>query len=276
MSDRDDRAAAWRDWHDARLAGITAPYGPLALTGTHWLADHPDGELPDLPGTWRVGEDADTVLLTASAADGITLDGAPVDGTVTLGVDENAAGARVALGERRVAVLRREGEWAVRPFDPAAETRAAFPGVVAAPYDPAWVLPGRFEPYDDEGGVRTVRVENADGRERGLGLGGELVFEREGVEHRLKVVVDGADGGLWAVFADESSGGDSYRFRFLRPGAPAADGSIDVDLNRVTLPPCALVDHFICPFPPPGNTLPFAVDAGERRVGAAELAEAAA
>lgn len=37
-----------------------------------------------------------------------------------------------------------------------------------------------------------------------------------------------------------------------------------VDLNRAVLPPCAFADHFICPFPPPGNTLPVAVEAGER------------
>jgi len=37
-----------------------------------------------------------------------------------------------------------------------------------------------------------------------------------------------------------------------------------VDLNRTQLPPCAFSDAFICPFPPPGNTLPFALEAGER------------
>lgn len=44
------------------------------------------------------------------------------------------------------------------------------------------------------------------------------------------------------------------------------DGSITVDFNRTVLPPCAFADHFICPFPPPGNTLPFEVAVGERRL----------
>ncbi|MFJ2892032.1 DUF1684 domain-containing protein [Streptomyces sp. NPDC087305] len=30
------------------------------------------------------------------------------------------------------------------------------------------------------------------------------------------------------------------------------------------LPPCAFAEHFICPFPPPGNTLGVAIEAGER------------
>jgi uncharacterized protein (DUF1684 family) len=72
------------------------------------------------------------------------------------------------------------------------------------------------------------------------------------------------DGSLWAVFADSTSGAGSYRFRFLRPAAPDADGRTTVDFNRALLPPCAFADHFVCPFPPPGNTLDIAVEAGER------------
>jgi uncharacterized protein (DUF1684 family) len=39
-----------------------------------------------------------------------------------------------------------------------------------------------------------------------------------------------------------------------------------LDLNRAYLPPCAFADHYICPFPPPGNILAFAVPVGEKRV----------
>jgi uncharacterized protein (DUF1684 family) len=75
-----------------------------------------------------------------------------------------------------------------------------------------------------------------------------------------------ADGRLWAVFADVTSGAESYRFRFLYSAAPGADGSTTVDFHRAQLPPCAFVDHFICPFPPPGNRPRLAVEAGERTV----------
>jgi uncharacterized protein (DUF1684 family) len=121
-------------------------------------------------------------------------------------------------------------------------------------------VPGRFTPYGED---RTVRVENADGRERGLGLGGELAFALDGRELTLQVKVRG-DGSLWAVFGDTTSGDSSYRFRFLRPAAPDAEGRTTVDFNRALLPPCAFADHFVCPFPPPGNTLDVAVEAGER------------
>jgi uncharacterized protein (DUF1684 family) len=254
-------ADAWKQWHEHRVDTVSAPYGPLALTGTHWLEDHPDGRIPDIPGTWVADEDG--VVLGAAEADGLTVDGKPLSGETRLGADAGpAAAARVAHGERRLVVLVREGVWGVRDFDPDSAARRRFPGIDATPYEARWSVPGRFTPYGED---RTVRVPNADGRERGLGLGGELAFVLDGQEHTLRVTVRD-DGSLWAVFADASSGVSSYRFRFLYPGAPDADGRTTVDFNRAVLPPCAFSDAFICPFPPPGNILGTTVEAGERNL----------
>ncbi|MGC9499164.1 DUF1684 domain-containing protein [Streptomyces sp. WG7] len=257
-----DASGEWQRWHEERVATVSAPYGPLALTGTYWLEDYPDGQLPDIPGSWTAGDGA--VLLTAAEADGLTVDGRPLDGEVRLAPDPGpASAARVGYGARRIVVLLREGAWGVRDFDPAAEARRAFRGIAATPYDPRWSVPGRFTPYD--AGQRSVRVPNADGRERGLALGGELAFHLGERELTLQASVEG-DGSLWAVFADATSGSTSYRFRFLRPAAPDAEGRTTVDFNRALLPPCAFADHFVCPFPPPGNTLEVPVEAGEREL----------
>lgn len=265
---RHDRQARlnWQNWREQRTATVSSPYGPLSLTGTHWLSSHPEGRIPAIRGMWTA--DGDEVVLTASAEDGLTLDDKPFTGRVHLAGDRGPiATSRVAHGDRRLFLLRREGQWAVRDFDPASPARQAFQGVRATPYDPRWALPGRFQPYEE---FRSVRVENADGRERSLGLDGELAFELGGEERTLRVAIE-PDGSLWAVFADATSengseDGGSYRFRFLRPSAPAADGSVTVDFNYALLPPCAFADHFICPFPPPGNTLPVGVPAGERNL----------
>ena len=248
-------AGAWQQWHEQRTASVSEPYGPLALTGTYWLDDYPEGKLPAIPGQWRA--DGDAVVLTAPTEGGLTRDGQPLTGEVRL-----AADARVGLGERHLVVIVREGLWAVRDFDPQSGPRRAFRGIEATPYDPRWEVEGRFTPYEES---RTVRVENADGKERGLGLGGELAFTLEGQDHTLQVAVQG-DGSLWAVFADATSGDGSYRFRFLRPAAPDTQGRTRVDFNRAVLPPCAFADHFVCPFPPPGNTLGARIAAGERNV----------
>ncbi|MFF7972966.1 DUF1684 domain-containing protein [Streptomyces sp. NPDC007905] len=254
-----DAPDAWKRWHEQRVAAVSAPHGPLALTATHWIVDHPEGRLPDIAGTWVA--EGDGVVLAAVEAHGLTVDGRPFSGEVELSADSGPeAGARVALGEKRLVVLVREGVWGVRVFDPEAETRRAFRGIEATPYDPSWSVPGRFTPYED---TRTVRVGTADGRERGLALAGELAFTVAGKDLTLQVAQQG-DGRLWAVFADATSGDTSFRFRFLFPRAPDAEGRTTVDFNRAQLPPCAFADHFVCPFPPPGDRLDVAVEAGER------------
>lgn len=254
-----DAFDAWKQWREKREESVTAPYGPLALTGTHWIEDRPEGRLPDIPGTWLA--DGDGMVLTATEADGIQVDRRPFAGEVRLTADTGPeAAARVSIGEKRLVVLVREGIWGVRVYDPGAAARRAFRGIEATEYDPSWSVPGRFTPYDAQ---RVLRLGNADGRTRGFALAGELAFTLAGRERTLAVARQG-EGPLWAVFADATSGDTSFRFRFLYPQAPDAEGRTTVDFNRAQLPPCAFADHFLCPFPPPGNTLEVAVEAGER------------
>ncbi len=160
-------------------------------------------------------------MLTAAGGDGLSVDGKPFAGTVRLGAGTGPAGAsRAALGGRRLVVLVREEVWDVRRFGPDAEARRRSAGIEATPHEDRWSVPARFTPYAED---RVVRVPNADGRERGLGLGGEAVFTLDGREHGLRVAVQG-DGSLWAVCADAGRGVSSHRFRFLYPEAPDAEG----------------------------------------------------
>ncbi|MFG2414172.1 hypothetical protein [Streptomyces goshikiensis] len=84
--DAHDPHAAWRTWHEHRVATVSAPHGPLALTGTLWLADCPDGRIPAAPGNWRAVGDA--TELSATPSDGIALDGKPFAGEAILAADE--------------------------------------------------------------------------------------------------------------------------------------------------------------------------------------------
>ncbi len=154
----------WKHWHEQRVETVSGPYGPLSLTGTHWLSDYPEGRIPAVPGKWTA--DGDEVVLTAAPEDGITVDGQPLTGEARLTADTGTIPeSRVAADGRRLVVLRREGLWAVRVFDPGSPARRAFAGLEVTPYDAKWALPGRFRPYEE--GRTTIQVENADGRERG-------------------------------------------------------------------------------------------------------------
>ncbi|MGW3228758.1 DUF1684 domain-containing protein [Kitasatospora sp. NPDC001095] len=255
-------AEDWKHWSDGRAASVSAPHGQLALTGTHWLEPEP-AEIPGLPGRWWA--DAEGVRVRAEASDGIMVDGvgAPVDGDVLLRPDSDPAADTATLGALLLVPIEREGELALRVFDPAAPRRTAFAGIAAYPYAPEWAVPAVFTPFED-GDAQSVVVPNADGRERPLAVSGQIAFTVAG-EHRTLTVSRSGER-LSGVIADATSGIDTYRFRFITLPAPDAQGRTVLDLNRAYLPPCAFSDHFICPFPPPGNRLDFAVEAGEKQV----------
>jgi hypothetical protein len=87
-----DGSEAWQEWHERRIETVSAPYGPLALVGTHWLEGFPDGRLPAIPGRWTA--DGDAVVLAAGTADGLTLDGGPFAGEVRLPADQGIRRSR--------------------------------------------------------------------------------------------------------------------------------------------------------------------------------------
>ena len=232
----------WRQWHDARLARLRDPYGILALTGTHWLDREPAPIRPGEPVLWS--GDATSVTVTAKAEHGLVLDGETIDGTVTLNPDTAPNPSVItAAGQYRLVPIVREGEPALRVYDPEASTRQDFLGVATFDYAPAWALPATFTAYDQQ---RTESLLNADGRYRGLNLVGTVEFTVPGTGESLSLAVERNENGtLNAVFADATSGKSSHRFRFLTFPAPAADGATLADFNRAYLPPCAFADHYL-------------------------------
>lgn len=253
-----DARAAWERWRESRDTAVRSAWGPLALTGTYWFDDAL--ELDGLPGRWQVVDGS--VTLSASAGDGLVVDGRPLDGTVKVHSDLEEVGTTVSAGDTRLLLIDREGAFAVRVYDPNSPALQAFQGIERFAFDERWVREATFRPY---GAERVVRIPHVDGVERGLPLGGEIAFDLGASEIRLAVEVEPESGLMQAVLSDATSGKSTYRFRFLDLEAPDDGGRVLADLNRLRLPPCALSDHFVCPFPPPGNQLDVALEAGEQR-----------
>ncbi|MDH6118978.1 uncharacterized protein (DUF1684 family) [Kitasatospora sp. GAS204A] len=254
-------AEDWQRWTEARTASVSAPHGMLALIGTHWLDAEPV-EIPGVPGRWSVAGAG--VRVVATAGEGLRAGAAeqPVTGELVLRPDTHDDAEVVRHGDKLLVPIERDGEFALRVFDPDSEGRAHFAAIASYPYAPEWSVPAVFTPF--ETGDRAVTVPSADGRDRPLAVAGEIAFHLAGEPYTL--TVSRAADRLSGVIADASSGQDTYRFRFITLPAPAADGRTVLDLNRAYLPPCAFAEHFICPFPPPGNRLPIAVRAGEKAV----------
>ncbi len=243
----------WRTWHAERETAVAAPGGDLTLTGTHWLVG--PIRIDGIPGTWTT----DGTDVRVSDAEGLLVDGVPTAEGV-LRPDQ-----RLTVGEVELRIVRRGGDLAVRTYDPHAPAVRRFAGIDAYAPDPAWVLTAEFTPADAD---QTLRTEHSHpDRLVDYPIVGRFAFTVDGQRAELIALYTGHEGEAHLTFRDATSGRESYGpARFLFLPLPAAAGPVTLDFNRVILPPCAFSDAFVCPLPPPGNVLPFAVRAGEKAV----------
>ncbi|MFT4136966.1 DUF1684 domain-containing protein [Microbacterium sp.] len=241
---------AWDAWHEARWAAVSAPYGTAALADTVWLFPQ-EQEIEGLAGRWST--DGEHVVGTGLRGSAYTdAAGAPVDDTVAL-----AGGEELRAGDVLLRAFVRDGVPALRLFDPHVPGRMRLQRIDAYEPDPAWAVEAAFVPRDEP-----VGFDHIDGHRSVAEHTGTLEFELAGSPTRLTATV--LSDTLWVVFADATSGTETYRFRFLHAALPDAAGRTTVDFTRAFLPPCAFSDHYVCPLPPPGNRLQFPVRAGER------------
>lgn len=256
-----DRRAAF---HTARERAAASAKGFLALVNTQWV-DEPQ-TVWGVPGTWAPRVDGGSgLVLTASAADGVRVDGALVDGdAIVRGRDDEQPSEVVFDAHTTGTVIRGEdGGYALRVWDAESDAVRGFGGISVFDHDPAWVVTGTFTPNPAGTTVGFSHIKD-EGATRELPVPGDIAVTIGGEEHRLAAFKEGRR--LQLVFADATSGEDTYgvgRFLFV---APNPDGTITLDFNYAVLPPCAFSYNFNCPMPPRRNRFAFRVEAGEKQV----------
>ena len=143
--------------------------------------------------------------------------------------------------------------------------RRDFRGLQYFPISPDWVFEARFEPYEPH---RSIKIVNILGLEDDMESPGAVVFTKNGQEIRLDAVLDGAGAtDLFIMFADGTSGHDTYGAgRFLHVPF-ATNGKTLVDFNEAYNPPCAFNNFATCPLPPYQNRMKLKITAGEKNYG---------
>lgn len=270
-----DAAAAHRQeveaWRQERDAGLRKEDGWLSLAGLFWLDEGenrfgsdpaarvvlPAGKVPATAGTLvRKGE---TVTLRAAPGAKVTHDGKPVT-EMTLGTDAEGKPVVVELGPVSFFVIQRGDRVGVRVRDKENPALASFQGMDHFPIDHSWRVEARFEPYRP---AKSIPIPNVLGQVTDTPSPGAVVFERDGRSYRLDAIEGGEDS-LFLIFADQTSGKETYGAgRFLDTEAPK-DGRVVLDFNKAYNPPCALTPYATCPLPPPQNRLALRVEAGEK------------
>ena len=251
-------------FRERRALAVVQPQGPLALTNTQWVGE--DQEVWGVPGRWAPApEGQGGLLVMATAAHSIHVDGVLVDGTVLVRGKDDANPSSIVFDEHTTGfvIAGDDGQYALRVWNAQSEGIQNFGGIDAFDYAPGWVVTGTFR--EIEGGT-VVGFEHLkdDGKTRDEVVPGEIRFTHDGVEYDIAAFRSGR--ALQLVFADATNGVDTYsvgRFLFV---APNPDGTITLDFNTAILPPCAFSYAFNCPLPPKQNRFPFRVEAGEKNV----------
>lgn len=248
------------------LAAVAAN-GPLALTNTQWVDS--EQTIWGVLGTWAPREDGGSgLVLRATAADNIQVDGKVVDGTVSVRGKDDPEPSEIVFSDTVTGhVIATEGSYALRVWDSQSEGISNFGTIDAFDHSEEWVITGLWK--EIPGGV-SVGFEHLkeEGVARDEVVPGEITFDHVGVTYSIAAFKAGR--ALQLVFSDATSGVSSYsvgRFLFL---APNPDGTITLDFNYAILPPCAFSYAFNCPLPPAQNRFPFPITAGEKNVMATD------
>lgn len=236
----------WQQWRHDRASELNEPFGWLSLTDLVWL-DDTKTSVAQLPGRWWATNDAILVEPTIGAAPQIT---AVAEG-------ESLTGVTLEDGSR-VEFLARSGHRGLRIRSTVNRPLGQDGLVPAAPYDTAWVKPATVAWFDQP---RPVIVGSAQpGLQHHTAVTGTVTFTHEDAQHQLFIIGTGT--AATVTYADASPRTAAWRLLSLQID-PVDPGTTLLDFNFSQNYPSAFSRYGTCPAPTAGNTLPFAVLAGE-------------
>ena len=273
-----DMAAYERDtqqWRVTRLDAIAGPDGWSTVAGLVWLDSAtytvgtaassgialPAGHAAATVGTFTVQDS--TVHFTAAPRAAVLVDSLRVD-TITVTADKGRTPMVLRTGSVTLRVIERGGRRAIRVKDSSYVLRTDFKGLDYFPLDTALRVIARLVPHATP---RTVRILNVIGQTEEYASPGTLEFTIRGRPYRITATYEGRDTTQYfLIFRDSTSRTTTYPAgRFMYAAHVDSTGTTVVDFNRAYNPPCAFTPFATCPLPPPENTLPIALVAGEKR-----------
>lgn len=268
----------YEEWKAKRADRLRSPNGWLTLVGLFWLQPGenafgsaasnpivlPAEKTPPVAGSLVLQKDG-RVRLEPRKDSGLTVEGRPAAEPVVLKSDAEGEPTTLRIGSVAFYVIKRGDKLGVRVKDGESEALKNFRGLDYFPFDPKWQIVAHLEPYDPP---KKIEVLNVLGQVEDMPSPGALVFTAGGQRQRLEPVLEKGSTDLFVIFADATSGKETYGAgRFLYASPADAGGNVVLDFNQAYNPPCAFTRFATCPLPPPQNRLRVRVEAGEKKFG---------
>ena len=247
-----------RAWQQKRDAGLRSPNSWLTLVGLFWLkpgdntigsADSNDFVLPKGSTPAQVGR----LRLEGTTVTFIKPDGS----SQILSYDDEKPDV-VHAGSVSFYVIQRSGRLGVRAKDSASPALKSFEGMKYFPINPELHFQAALIPAP-----KKIPILNILGQTDLEDSPGIVEFTYRGEKYHLRPIYE--DDTLFFLFKDPTNRTQTYQAgRMLNTPKPV-DGKVDLDFNLSYNPPCTFTPYATCPLPPKENTLPFPVEAGEKR-----------
>lgn len=146
------------------------------------------------------------------------------------------------------------------------KNKATFAGLSYFPVSPDYLIQARLEPFADK--TQKLVITLSDGSEEVYEKYGHAVFKLQGEICRLLILRH--DNVYSILFKDKTSGKTTYgggRYIDLKESAISGN-DVEIDFNTAYNPYCVYNHAYACPLPPAENSLPVAVEAGEKVMSA--------
>ena len=214
----EDQLAVFRQRRDL---AVVQPKGNLALVNTQWVDS--EQSIYGVPGVWAPLPAGQSGLkVTASAAEGIRVDGELVDGSAIVAGKDSAQPGDITFSDTvsGFVIASEDGNYALRVWDANSEAIQNFGTIDAFEYNPEWVITATFT---EIAGGTTVGFEHMkdEGKTRDFDRAGrDHLHQRRG---RLPTWPRSSPGGRCRlVFGDATNGDSTYsvgRFLYVAPNA---------------------------------------------------------
>lgn len=277
-------AAAHRDtlakWQASRTAWLKIPGRPVSYTGLVWISQGSNTigsdststvklvgrEVPALVGTLlREGNSVRFEPANAEVAALTRIDSVPATVRELRSDVDKGGPSRVEVGSAGFRIVRRVDSVGVRMWDADLASAERIAERIAPltyfPLDPAWRAGGRLIPAAKP---ETIAVPTTAGVGEIHIVLGAVEFELGGKAQRLTAFAGANARDLYFSFSDETSGEETYGFRFLHAAFDTLSKAVVMDFNFAYNPDCAFSSFTTCPLPPQENRLPVRVTAGEK------------
>jgi hypothetical protein len=260
-------------WQQSRVKELTSPDGWLALAGRYWLKEgeqsfgagrgnqiiFPRGTSPDTIGWILLKNDQVTIRIK----EGLDVRwNEQVVKEIDMTNDQSGQPTYLTLGTLKWHIIKRGHRFALRLKDSENANLKEFKGLEYFPVDPSWCMRAQFVPYDPP---KKLPIATVIGTVDTLISPGYLSFNAGRKHFRLDPVQEAGAESLFIIFADETSGVETYGGgRFLDAPLPDENGDVILDFNKAYNPPCAFTEFATCPLPPDQNKLAISITAGEK------------